>query len=81
MFGFRKSAHFVLTGQKTELRLPQSGDYITWKQTRIESKAELVPFEPKWAEHELSRPVFNARVKQAKRLAEDKEAFNFSVLN
>jgi [ribosomal protein S5]-alanine N-acetyltransferase len=81
VFGFFKARVPVLTGEKTEIRLPSRQDYLAWQALRQESRAELIPYEPRWATHELSQPTFASRVRQAKLLAEDNEAFQFLIFD
>jgi [ribosomal protein S5]-alanine N-acetyltransferase len=79
VFGLFKPSGPIIEGQKTVLRLPMNGDLTAWKTLRHESRAELKPYEPSWPAHELSRSGFIARVKQAKTLASDREAFQFLI--
>ena len=79
MFGLLKSPGPVLSGLITDLRLPVNSDFTVWKSLREKSCAELTRYEPRWPEQELSRSAFNERVKQAKMLAKQNEAFQFFI--
>jgi [ribosomal protein S5]-alanine N-acetyltransferase len=79
VFGFFKTQGPVLTGKNIELRLPASQHYAEWQALRQNSRAELTPYEPRWATHELTRQAFVLRVRQARSLAEDKETFQFLI--
>jgi [ribosomal protein S5]-alanine N-acetyltransferase len=79
VFGFLKARGLVLAGEKTELKLPAAQDFAAWQALRQESRAELTPYEPRWAGHELTHQAFASRVRQAKSLAKDSEAFQFLI--
>ncbi len=79
MFGLFKSQGPILDGERIALRLPVNADFTVWKTLRHESRNELVPYEPRWPSHELSRAAFFARVKHAKALAVDNEAYQFLI--
>ncbi len=79
MFAFLRAESPVLTGDLTLLRLPEPTDFAVWRDLRFKSRAELEPYEPIWAKNELARSAFAARVRQAKTLAENKEAFHFMI--
>jgi ribosomal-protein-alanine N-acetyltransferase len=57
-----------LRGGGVFLRYPEARDYLDWSQLRAQSRAFLTPWEPTWAEDELSRARFKTRLK---RYAED----------
>lgn len=61
------------------LRLPTMGDYDQWYRLRLESRAFLRPFEPRWTEADLARRVFSNRVKRARQEAEEGTDFTFLV--
>lgn len=44
------------------LRTPMAGDYMEWAHLRGESRAFLEPWEPRWADDELSRPAWRERL-------------------
>ncbi|MBL8583356.1 MAG: GNAT family N-acetyltransferase [Rhizobiaceae bacterium] len=52
----------VLRGDRVYLRMPVAGDYMEWAHLRGESRAFLEPWEPRWADDELSRPAWRERL-------------------
>jgi ribosomal-protein-alanine N-acetyltransferase len=54
----------TLPGGKLQLRAPQPGDYLAWKQVREASREFLEPWEPQWPQNELSRLGFRRRLKR-----------------
>jgi [ribosomal protein S5]-alanine N-acetyltransferase len=79
MFGLFRPQGPQLSGERTMLRLPSAGDFKPWSELRELSREELVPFEPRWSEHELTRAAFAARMRIASQLAENGDAFNFLI--
>jgi [ribosomal protein S5]-alanine N-acetyltransferase len=79
VFGFLKAQGPQLSGARVFLRLPANGDFRAWAELRAQSRDELVPFEPRWSAHELTRAAFSARVRVAERLAEDGAGYNFLI--
>jgi [ribosomal protein S5]-alanine N-acetyltransferase len=79
MLGLFKSSGPILDGKQIILRLALNADFAAWKNLRDESRAELTPYEPLWTVHELSPAAFKSRIRQAKLLAADKEAFQFLI--
>jgi ribosomal-protein-alanine N-acetyltransferase len=63
------------------LRLPQTADRDAWLHLRQESRAALQPFEPLWSEADLTKAGFAARVRLARRLAEEGAAYQFLVFD
>ncbi|MBD0416017.1 GNAT family N-acetyltransferase [Oryzicola mucosus] len=51
-----------LRGERINLRMPEPGDYREWSLLRQESRAFLEPWEPRWANDELSRASWRARM-------------------
>jgi ribosomal-protein-alanine N-acetyltransferase len=54
----------VLRGQEVYLRYPRIADYANWARLRGESREFLSPWEPVWAEDELTRGAFRRRIKR-----------------
>ena len=52
----------VLIGQRTKLRMPTAADYQQWADLRLESRAFLEPWEPRWTEDELDRSAWRQRL-------------------
>lgn len=57
----------VLSGDNVYLRYPQMGDFSQWARTRDESRQFLMPWEPSWADDELTRPAFRRRLRRYER--------------
>lgn len=70
----------VLTGRKVWLRQPESEDYEAWAALRQESQAFLTPFEPRWADDELSREAYRKRLRFYERGMRDGSAYSFFLL-
>lgn len=72
LLGTAATEDFTLRAKTVALRPFVMSDYGAWAALRGASRAELTPFEPKWAEHELTRAAFRIRVRlQQRELAED----------
>lgn len=52
----------VLNGQGVVLRPPRPSDYVAWASLREESRDYLQPWEPAWAEDDLTRAAFRRRL-------------------
>jgi ribosomal-protein-alanine N-acetyltransferase len=52
----------VLNGQGVVLRPPRPSDYVAWASLRDESRDYLQPWEPAWAEDDLTRAAFRRRL-------------------
>ncbi|MEX0957608.1 MAG: GNAT family protein [Rhizobiaceae bacterium] len=57
----------VLAGPRLRLRLPRKGDYRQWAQLRLESRAFLTPWEPRWTSDELERGAWRERLRRYRR--------------
>ncbi len=71
----------VLTGPKVTLRTPRYKDYEEWSRLRLESRAFLMPWEPLWAEDELSRRSFRRRIARIHDDMSDDLAYSFFVFD
>ncbi|HQZ12100.1 MAG TPA: GNAT family protein [Devosia sp.] len=69
----------VLTGPRLTLRAARPGDYAAWRSLRLESRAFLKPFEPRWTEADLSHSVFAARLRRGREEARDGTDFTFFI--
>jgi ribosomal-protein-alanine N-acetyltransferase len=69
----------VLQGEGVTLRYPQMSDYGQWSKLREESREFLAPWEPTWAEDELSRPAFRRRLRRYQREIRNDLAYPFLV--
>jgi len=52
----------VLNGQGVLLRPPRPADYVAWASLREESRDYLQPWEPAWAEDDLTRAAYRRRL-------------------
>ncbi|MEO0543798.1 MAG: GNAT family protein [Pseudomonadota bacterium] len=66
MFAFsgRSKGVVPIDGERVFLREPNSSDFQEWASLRLESRAFLEPWEPRWSEHELSKTAFKARLRR-----------------
>jgi ribosomal-protein-alanine N-acetyltransferase len=69
----------VLQGEDIALRYPQMSDYGQWSKLREESRSFLAPWEPTWAEDELSRTAFRRRLRRYQREIRNDLAYPFLV--
>jgi len=83
MVFLRSAASFdtgpVITTDRLILRLPQQADFADWSHLRGVSKDGLIPFEPKWAENELSRDSFRLRLRFYQREFRDSTGYPFFI--
>jgi len=68
-----------LTGAGVRLRPPKSSDYAEWSVLRQVSRAFLQPWEPTWAEDDLTRAAFRRRMASYQRDIDTGAAFPFFV--
>lgn len=71
----------VLDGQGVLLRPPRPADYVQWAELRAESRDYLQPWEPAWAEDDLTRAAFRRRLGIYAREMELGAAWPFFVLD
>ncbi|MEL6921923.1 MAG: GNAT family protein [Pseudomonadota bacterium] len=66
MFAFtgRSKGLTAVEGQRIYLREPSLADYQEWASLRLESRAFLEPWEPRWSEQDLSRTAYRARLRR-----------------
>ncbi|GJL99616.1 MAG: ribosomal-protein-alanine N-acetyltransferase [Methyloligella sp.] len=83
MVFLRSAASFdmgpIITTERLILRLPQQADFSDWSHLRGVSKDGLIPFEPKWAENELSRDSFRLRLRFYQREFRDSTGYPFFI--
>jgi ribosomal-protein-alanine N-acetyltransferase len=70
----------VIRGEGIYLRYPRPADYLDWARLRGESREFLTPWEPAWAEDELSRGAFRRRIKRYQKETRLDSAYVFFVL-
>ena len=70
----------VIHGQGIYLRYPRVADYPVWSKLRAESREFLMPWEPVWADDELSRGAFRRRIKRYQKESRLDSAYVFFVM-
>jgi ribosomal-protein-alanine N-acetyltransferase len=70
----------VIQGDGIYLRYPRIGDYAAWARLRGESREFLAPWEPVWADDELTRGSFRRRIKRYQKETRLDSAYVFFVL-
>lgn len=69
----------VIEGRGVLLRPPRAADFQPWAELRDLSAAYLQPWEPAWAEDDLTRPAFRRRLSVYAREMELETAWPFFV--
>ena len=69
----------VVRGERVVLRTPQMADYGPWAELRGRSRRELTPWEPQWADDELTRAAFKVRLRHYDRELRDQTGYAFFV--
>jgi [ribosomal protein S5]-alanine N-acetyltransferase len=59
------------------LRFPVTSDYAAWADLRGRSREHLVPWEPQWAEDELSRVSYKQRLRHYERELREQTGYAF----
>lgn len=67
----------VLKGERVCLRMPQASDYAEWAHVRDVSRNFLRPWEPEWADDELTRAAFRRRLRYYQREMRDEAGYAF----
>lgn len=70
----------VIRGNGVHLRYPRIADYAAWSRLRGDSREFLTPWEPVWAEDELTRGAFRRRIKRYQKETRLDSAYVFFVL-
>jgi ribosomal-protein-alanine N-acetyltransferase len=70
----------VIRGRGIYLRYPRVADYAAWAKLRGESREFLTPWEPVWADDELTRGAFRRRIKRYQKETRLDSAYVFFVL-
>jgi ribosomal-protein-alanine N-acetyltransferase len=70
----------VIRGERIYLRYPRIADYPVWSKLRGDSRDFLTPWEPAWADDELTRGAFRRRIKRYQKEARLDSAYVFFVL-
>ena len=70
----------VLRGKGVYLRYPRIADFAAWARLRSESRQFLTPWEPVWADDELTKGAFRRRIKRYNKETRQDSAYVFFVL-
>ena len=70
----------VIRGEGLYLRYPRVADFPIWAKLRAESQEFLTPWEPVWADDELTRGAFRRRIKRYQKETRQDSAYVFFVL-
>jgi [ribosomal protein S5]-alanine N-acetyltransferase len=76
----RSSDHLIKAGTIV-LRVPVLNDFTQWRDLRQQSREFLTPWEPQWAEDELSSLSFRLRLRAQRRAVEDGTAQPFFIFD
>ncbi len=74
-----RKSQSVLEAQGLRLRLPRKRDFDAWQSLRAKSRTFLKPYEPRWSDLDLTRPVFEKRVSRALRDARSAAEYSFLI--
>src|SRR5665213_658037 len=69
----------VIRGHGVYLRYPRMIDYLQWAKLRGESRNFLAPWEPVWAQDELTKGAFRRRLKRYQKESRLDSAYAFFV--
>jgi [ribosomal protein S5]-alanine N-acetyltransferase len=61
------------------LRFPQPSDYLRWADLRRQSRAHLMPWEPQWAEDELTKASYKVRLRHYERELREQTGYAFFI--
>ena len=70
----------VIEGETVYLRYPRIADFAGWARLRAMSRQFLTPWEPVWADDELTRGAFRRRLKRYHKETRLDSAYVFFVL-
>lgn len=69
----------LVLGEGVYLRTPQPGDYAAWAALRGDSRDFLTPWEPTWAQDDLTRTAFRRRLRRYMREIREDNAYPFFI--
>ena len=69
----------LIRAQDLVLRFPQSSDYADWARLRGQSRSHLEPWEPQWADDELTKSAFKMRLRHYERELREQAGYAFFV--
>ena len=74
-----ETSETVLVGEGIRLRHPSIEDYDSWAKLRYASRNHTEPWEPSWAEDELTRSAFKRRLRRYESDVETGHGYPFFV--
>lgn len=77
---FGRDAVIELSDQELTLRPPRYSDFEKWREVRLASRAFLAPFEPAWADNELTANGFRARIRRYAKEASEQSGYTFFLM-
>ncbi|MDO8838759.1 MAG: GNAT family protein [Parvibaculum sp.] len=69
----------LILGQGVYLRAPQPGDHSAWAALRADSRDFLTPWEPTWAQDDLTRTAYRRRLRRYVREIREDHAYPFFI--
>jgi ribosomal-protein-alanine N-acetyltransferase len=69
----------LILGEGVYLRTPESGDYADWAALRANSRDFLTPWEPTWAQDDLTRAAWRRRLRRYMREIREGLAYPFFI--
>ncbi|MBV2142579.1 GNAT family N-acetyltransferase [Falsochrobactrum sp. TDYN1] len=76
---FRRSNPTILRGPRIHLREPAMGDFAGWARLREQSRAFLTPWEPSWADDDLTKSAFRHRIRRVQEEISDGTGYPFFI--
>ncbi len=74
---FGRDAVIELSDDQLTLRQPRYSDFERWREVRLASRTFLAPFEPAWADNELTATGFRARIRRYAKEAAEQSGYTF----
>lgn len=78
---FRRSNPTLLRGPRIYLREPLLSDFSTWANLREQSRAFLTPWEPTWADDDLTKNAFRHRLRRVQEEMSDGTGYPFLIFD
>jgi ribosomal-protein-alanine N-acetyltransferase len=77
---FGRDAVIELSDDELTLRQPRYSDFERWREVRLASRAFLAPFEPAWADNELTANGYRARIRRYAKEAAEQSGYTFFLM-
>jgi len=78
---FRRSNPTILRGPRIYLREPLMSDFASWANVREQSRAFLTPWEPTWADDDLTKGAFRYRLRRVQEEMSDGTGYPFFIFH